>query len=267
MEDKLAGVPRSVARHILLTPALDRPSRRRAVQLLGMGALGLGILVAVRERAPWQVIAADYHTQTGELRDIVLPDGTRVVLDTASAINVRYTDNERLLTLLSGAILIATAHEAGGRRPFRVRSQQGEVEALGTRFSIRQADGLTRVEVFDGAVALSPKFARGGAVRVGAGQGAFFTSNRAEPVDDVRNEAAAWTEGRLVAENMDIGSFLAELSRYRHGLLRADPSVAGLRVTGVFSLRDTDRALQSLAAGLSVDVVYRTRYWVTVRAR
>lgn len=267
MQDKLDSVPRAVARHTLLEPALARPSRRRSMQLLGLGVLGLGVVAVVRETDSWQAIRADYHTRTGEIREIALPDGTRVVLDTASALDVRFTDGERLITLLSGAILVTTAHEAGGRRPFRVRSEQGEIEALGTRFSVRQADGISRVEVFEGAVALTPSGVGHAAVRVEAGQGAAFTNTRVEQGGEAREEAAAWAEGRLVAENMELAAFLAELGRYRSGLLRADPAIGGLRVTGVFSLRDTDRALQSLSAGLPVEVVYRTRYWVTVRAR
>jgi transmembrane sensor len=71
----------------------------------------------------------------------------------------------------------------------------------------------------------------------------------------------------LIAENMPVGEFVAELARYRPGLLRCDPAVADLRVTGVFSLRGTDRALTNLTLALPLAAVYRTRYWVTVRAR
>ncbi|KAG0759335.1 hypothetical protein G6F57_017955 [Rhizopus arrhizus] len=65
---------------------------------------------------------------------------------------------------------------------------------------------------------------------------------------------------------MRLDAFVAELARYRSGLLRCDPAVADLRVSGVFSLRDTDRALDNLTRGLPVTVAYRSRYWVTVRA-
>ena len=60
---------------------------------------------------------------------------------------------------------------------------------------------------------------------------------------------------------------LAEIARYRPGIVRCAPEVANLEVSGVFSLEDTDRALLNLTLGLPVDLVYRTRYWVTVQAR
>jgi transmembrane sensor len=73
--------------------------------------------------------------------------------------------------------------------------------------------------------------------------------------------AAASTKGVLVADNLRLDELLAELARYRPGLLRCDAAVAGLTVNGVFSLRDTDRALRNLALALPVQIVARTRYW------
>jgi transmembrane sensor len=65
---------------------------------------------------------------------------------------------------------------------------------------------------------------------------------------------------------MPLGEWVAELGRYRRGVLRCDPAVAGLRVSGAFPLDDTDRALQLLADTFPVRHVWRTRYWVSVEA-
>jgi transmembrane sensor len=61
-----------------------------------------------------------------------------------------------------------------------------------------------------------------------------------------------------------LDAFVAELGRYRHGLLRCDPAVAGLRLTGAFQLADTEAVLHNLAQLLPVQLLYRTRYWVTL---
>ena len=58
-----------------------------------------------------------------------------------------------------------------------------------------------------------------------------------------------------------------QFSRYRPGLLRWDPAVANLRVTGSFQLADTDRVLTLLAATLPVELQWRTRFWVTLIPR
>lgn len=100
-----------------------------------------------------------------------------------------------------------------------------------------------------------------------AGQRTVFSAEQVMTPATAQESTAAWSKGVLVAENMRIADFLAELSRYRSGLLRCDPAVADLRVTGVFPLHDTDRALLNLTLGLPVRIVYRTRYWVTVQAQ
>ncbi len=74
-------------------------------------------------------------------------------------------------------------------------------------------------------------------------------------------------QGRLVAEGMRVSEVVEILARYRHGVVRCAPEVADRRVSGVFSLQDTDRALASLADALSLKVVYRTPFWVTVMPR
>ncbi|WZB73660.1 hypothetical protein WJ972_19795 [Achromobacter insuavis] len=63
---------------------------------------------------------------------------------------------------------------------------------------------------------------------------------------------------------MRLDAFLAEVSRYRRGVVRCDPAVAGLRVSGVFRLQDTDAVLAIVARTLGLRVVERTRYWVTL---
>ena len=76
--------------------------------------------------------------------------------------------------------------------------------------------------------------------------------------------AQAWLRGILPAERMRLDALLAELSRYRPGVLRCSQQVAALRVTGSFELDDTDAALALVAHALPVRIERRTRFWVTV---
>lgn len=70
----------------------------------------------------------------------------------------------------------------------------------------------------------------------------------------------------MIADELRLDAFVAELERYRPGLLRCDPAVAGLRVSGVFPLDDTDRILAMLPSVLPVRVRQRSRYWVSIQA-
>ena len=264
-EGKLHSVPREVARHALREPAAAYLNRRRALKVLALLFPVGGMLYAARGTDAWQVAMAGHGTEQGEIREFILPDGTRVMLASASAIDVRFDASERLLILRAGEILVTTAHDPS-QRPFRVQGRHGTVRALGTRFTLRQDEHTSRVAVFEGAVEVRLAHAPERPVRIATGQGAVYSADIVQSGAPASASAAAWIKGVLVADNMRLDDLLAELSRYRPGLLRCDPAVASLSVNGVFPLRDTDRALHNLALALPVRILARTRYWVTVQA-
>ena len=77
----------------------------------------------------------------------------------------------------------------------------------------------------------------------------------------------AWQQGSIIAINRPLGELLAELSRYRPGVVRCDPAIAQLKVSGAFPIDDTDRALAALESGFSLRIERYTRYWVRVSQR
>lgn len=74
-----------------------------------------------------------------------MPDGTRVWLNTATAFNEDYRADQHRLPLLRGEILIETAADA--RRPFFVDTPHGQMQALGTRFTVRLDERQTLLAV------------------------------------------------------------------------------------------------------------------------
>lgn len=264
---KLDRVPREVAQQVLRQPALPDRRRRDAVRLLGVGLLACGGWALLRRTDTWQRTLASQSTAIGEIREIALPDGTQLTLASGTALDVRFDAHERLIDLRAGEIFVTTAHDpAPAHRPFRVRDRHGVVEALGTRFDVRLDDDTSDVSVYDGMVEISPADNPTATLRLTAGQHCSFGTLSCGPRTAVRETDETWTHGVLLAENIRVGDFVAELSRYRHGMLHCAPAVADLRVSGVFPLRDTDRALHNLSLVLPVSLVYRTRYWVSVEA-
>ncbi|MET4580179.1 FecR domain-containing protein [Ottowia thiooxydans] len=247
-------------------------SRRTALRVIGIAAgAGLGAY-AMRQAPDWQHITADFRTGHGEQRDISLPDGTRLVLNTASAIDVQFDSEGRRVLLRAGEIFVATAADPQTlhglpSRPFTVHTAQGAVRAIGTRFTVRQLQKTSQAMVEEGAVEIRPQASPSHVRRVDAGQRALFSSDSVETLPASVAAQTAWTRGLLVAERMRMEDFLAELGRYRGGLLRCDPAVRNLIVSGVYPLSDTDLALSTLAQALPVRVDKLTRYWVTVRSR
>ena len=256
---------------LLQSPISRSISRRNSLQLLAwISTIGItGWFGARSEYAPGfaRAALADLSTGVGERRELILPDGSRLHLNSGSAVNIRYTGTQRLLQLVQGEVFIATARETGlPYRPFLVETAQGHAQALGTRYSVRQADGNTLVAVQEGAVRLTPRHGDGNRV-IQAGQGGGMTAQHILPAHAVSPDIWAWRQGLLLADAMPLRDFLHELSRYRHGLLGCDDAVAGLRISGVFPLADLDAVLLSLPDSLPVDVRLRTRYWVQVEAR
>ncbi|VUZ25026.1 Protein FecR [uncultured Comamonas sp.] len=261
---RFAQLPPSLALTTLNRPAAQRRAAAQALAVL--------LLAAPAGWLAWRQAGgidlwADYRSATGERREVVLADGSSVQLDTASAIDVHFDSELRLIRLCHGAIHVQTAADPQpAYRPFVVATEQGRLRALGTRFTVRQDGGFTRVAVFEGAVEMRPADSAAPAQVLQAGQQAQMGEREISAIEAVPPHADGWTRGVLQVRNMRLDDFAAELARYRPGIVRCDPAVAGLRISGAFQLRDTTPVLDSLPQVLPVAVRYRTRYWATLTA-
>lgn len=265
--NKFGSLPSALA-----MPALNRssPSGRRAavVKLAALLAAVPAGWIAWRlaDTRGW---TADYQTAVGERRDIQLTDGTRVTLNTETAIDVHFDDVQRTVRLREGEILVQTAPDtAATHRPFSVNSIEGRMEALGTRFSVRQQDNRTHLAVLEGAVRIAPKDATSAQRILRAGEQVSFTGSAIEDAVPADDAVIAWAHGMLMADRMRLADFAHELSRYRSGIVRVDPAVADLRISGAFPIDNTDQALAMLISTVEVDAVTRLGgRWVTLVSR
>lgn len=246
--------------------ASDRPDlqRRRAIKALALlVSLGAGAW-AGRDTAIWQNVSADYHSGVGEQRQLTLADGTHVLMNTDTAIDVRFDADARLLRLLRGEVQIRTGIDQAGR-PFLARTAQGRIETINSRFLLRQAKGFSRVAVAEGSVSL---FAgKHPVLTLQAGQQVMFTPDELGPVRSVSDVDLAWTDRIIIANDQRLEDFLAEVNRYRSGHLGCSADVANIRVAGTYPLADTDKILQTLGATLNLQVRSFTPYWVTLEPR
>ncbi|WP_144632015.1 FecR domain-containing protein [Bordetella genomosp. 13] len=276
---RLTGLPSPLAHAVLAhaaSAAPSQPGRRRAVKALAGVFVAGGAAWLLEDATPWRQWTADRRTGTGERAEVRLADGTLVQMNAQTAIDVRYTDRQRVVRLLAGEILVTTAPDPMGdagsdrARPFLVQAPQGMLCALGTRFSVRLPEAATdascHVAVFEGSVEVRPDLAVQGPLVLHAGQQGRFTRRAAlrdGPADDAD---LAWLQGMIVARDMPLQAFLSRMAEYRRGWVVCDPAVAALKVTGTYPLSDTDRILDMLAATLPVRVESATRYWVAVRS-
>ncbi len=267
LEQRLRSLPSESAGQALRAASQGDKRGRRNV-LRGLALLGVGgtALHFARDSQAWQAMTADYSTAIGERRTLVLQDGSRVNMNTGSAMDVRFDATQRRIDLYQGELMITTAAEPGRPyRPFVVHTAHGVARALGTRFVVRQEGAQTQVAVYASAVEVTPS--AGPALRLAAGQQTRFTTRQADTASALAQGGAAWVDGMLAAEQMRLGDFLAELGRYRQGVIRCDAAVANLRVSGMYPLRDTQAVLDALAQALPIRLTYMTRYVVHVQAR
>jgi transmembrane sensor len=239
-------------------PGAVSPDRRQWLhRVAGVAAVGTGLWLA-RDLSLVQEWRADYRSATGEILALTLLDGSAVVLNTASACDVRFDTVQRTVALINGE---AEVH--GASRPLVVDTPQGRITAVGGRFSAYRRDEGVVVRVFQGRVTVQstspvPR------VTLHAGEQLRFGEGGAGPVGRVSPNADAWVSGTLVARDLALGDFIAQLARYRTGWLSCDEAVAGLLISGVYPVSDPERVLQALPRTLPVDVRRFTRYWTTV---
>jgi transmembrane sensor len=256
LRQRFADLPSALA-----LQSLDRPEPGRRVVL--KRALGAVALVPaawlISRQLPLEVWRADLQTSTGERKEVRLADGSFLQLNTASAVDVDL--QSRRLRLVEGEISL----KVPGASPLTIQARFGQVIVSQGEVCVRQDLRGCRVSVFSGSVQLQSL--QGSALVLRSGQQVSLQATGVGPISPFDVLAPGWREGVLMAKNQPLGDFLRELSTYRPGVLRWEPELEVLRVTGSFRLEDTDRVLALLAASLPLEVHSRTRYWVTLLPR
>ncbi|BCA56603.1 sensor [Nitrospira sp. KM1] len=242
--------------------------RSRRVQWLGLAACfaGLAIVLFLQFDALRTMVMADYRTGSGEQRQISLPDGSTVFLNTASAIALRFDDHARRVELLSGEALFVAAPKQGSEsRPFVVTGGEGSVRALGTQFIVRRFEHADELTVIEHSVEVSvDRHTQAAApVIVEAGQRVRY-DGRSGPgsVADVNIEqVTSWQRGRLLFDRMPLAEVIAEINRYRRGrIVIMNSDLATRRVSGVVMIDKVDDSLSIIASELGARTASLTSY-------
>lgn len=256
--------------HAMLAPARS-PRRRGAIKALTVAVFAGSGAWLLQDQLPWRHWRADLRTAVGERRDVTLADGTRVQLNTDSALALQLSHEPHGLALLAGEALLSIGQP---RHTFMLQTPHGSVLARGSdavinsaaRFAVRLTGALSRLDVYQGVVEIST--AGSGQQRVlQAGQRTSFGRHAIGATVAAQETDSAWSDGMLVANGMALADFLAELSRYRRGHLGCDPAVAQLRVSGTYHLADPEAVIHALLASLPLQARYLTRYWITIEPR
>ncbi|PMZ74830.1 FecR domain-containing protein [Pseudomonas sp. FW305-70] len=256
LRQRFADLPSGLA-----MASLDRPqASRRTVLKRAVGAVALlPTAWLISRQLPLDTWGADLRTATGESKKVRLADGSSVQLNTASAVDIDLKN--RYLTLVEGEMAL----NVPGTSPLTILTRFGQVTVSQSEVCVRQGQAGCKVSVLRGTVQLQPL--HGPVFSLRGGQQVSLQSAGAGAVEPFDVLAPGWRDGVLMAQNQLLGDFLRELSTYRPGVLRWEPALESLRITGSFRLEDTDRILALLAVSLPLEVHSRTRYWVTLVPR
>jgi len=243
-----------------------KPSRIRTYQWRGGLAAALVMFALI---APFSHFTdrwfSDYATVVGEQKTVTLADGSRVLLNTDTAISVAYTTTGRKITLQHGQAVFTVA--ADRNRPFEVATDTAVVKALGTVFEVREEPEDTRILVIEHAVNVKglhePTYQA--ASRISAGQQARYSRTHGleglVSVDSLQN--TAWQRGKLIFKNQPLATVVAELDRYYQGKITIiNRQLDTLRVTGVFPVNDPAATLAMIEQTLPIKIT-RVTPWLT----
>jgi transmembrane sensor len=204
---------------------------------------------------PPQAFFADHRSATGEVRSVVLRDGSEVDLDTSTSFDV--SDGDRTITLYTGQIYIKVKPDPA--RAFTVISGRARTQALGTAFAVRRDGKQSRVVVTESAVRVGSSQPGGpNNVRVDAGSTVAMRADGHLSDPQLADVAAltAWRHGQLKFVDRPLGEVIAELDRYRGGkILIFGNSIKSLSVTGSVDIAKLDQFLFSLEVIMPVRVI------------
>jgi transmembrane sensor len=184
-----------------------------------------------------------YETPVGGQKRITLADGSSVILNTNSLLDVDFSDKCREVHLRRGEAYFDVVHDKA--RPFNVYANHYVVRDIGTAFNVHLSEtGLVEVGVTKGSVEVKPVHGGQGSSQakslgiIAAGHNIVLGEKIERPqivLNADMGRELAWRQGELIYTGQPLAEVLADIGRYSQIKIElADPSLANLPVGGAF---------------------------------
>lgn len=195
-------------------------------------------------------VTRQYTTAHGEQRSIVLADGSRVMLNTDTILDVTLETRSRSVRLIKGEALFDVIHNAA--RPFLVHASGNVISDLGTRFDVDESSERTTVTVLEGSVNVEhgndvARLNPGQQLVAGSG---IWRRGTADPA-----MITAWSQGLLRFSDTPLAQAIADTNRYtREQLVISDARLNVIRVSGEFRIGNTQSFLRALQSAFPIRI-------------
>jgi transmembrane sensor len=222
-------------------------TRRLMLSWAAAAATLVAVVIGIGIYVQGPLFADVYITAVGEQRTVVLPDRSRMSLNTATRARVSFKRNVRIIELDYGEATFSVTPNA--KRPFEVYAAHGRARALGTEFNVMSSSRGATVAVLSGKVEVTgPESLQAAPALLVRSQEVSYDAAHISAVQSANaNRILAWHSGRIAFEDVDLEHAIAEFNRYTGTpIVLGDESLGTLRVTGVFRIGETDALLQSL---------------------
>lgn len=189
-----------------------------------------------------------FATRTGEHRELLLVDGSRITLGGASRLTVNFTSTARDIRLDTGEAFFSVAKDPA--RTFNVHAMQGVISAIGTAFNVQAIENRVTVTVTEGTVRVvgndTPTTSTSG-VAVATADAKNVTrgqelSYRAVPLlqplaeEDLKQvdpaASARWRDGWLMYHNESLRYVIADIGRYTDLKIAVSSDAAAMQFSG-----------------------------------
>lgn len=229
---------------------IQRPARSRKSNWLAVAASLLVCVAAGATAVDMLTASQAYATGIGQLKKVVLQDGTTVELNTDSKIEVRFAHGVRAVRLVKGE---AAFHVANDARPFLLKTSNVHLNTQMADMSVRLIGTDARVTVETGAAFVSddrapdtprPVATLGPGSETIAGSGGVSVRTVASAEMD---RLMAWRKGGIALSGQTLGEAADEFNRYNAKKIEIlDPDIRSIRVGGYFLTGDVERFVSAV---------------------
>jgi len=196
-----------------------------------------------------------YQTTKGEKRKVTLPDGSVVMLnaDTQLELASDFGQSARRLTLNGEAYFEVTSNP---NQPFIISTLHSMTEVVGTAFNLKaySNDADVALNVTEGKVKFGSTLSAE-TILVSASQGAILNipAQTITPIQTIEN--LTWRDGVISFKDESLANAAAYLSRWYDISISVDESIKTKKITGQFQNKSIVEVLDYIKLALDIDYI------------